>query len=913
MTELNSNLDFVFGLLDDINIFLDGRSNHELNHLNLHLLILDRVHIKGGRLSKHGLRLSFFVMYINSDLKNCLWIRDNNSVLHPCVARFKHGTPIATEVFVKVAKYMSLMPYMMESIMCTPYMFCRDLIDIAIDDLKDLDPISHLSSSEVIIKALVRNLKRMPVQSDQFAAVTEHINKLLMVYNKDTLPKAIEKLNPETQQKEITRYMGHRVRSIFKILVSLIKFNNSLDTYTQYPLYKLQLLRDVCINPDPTNPMLQKFLDVIIHKLMNLCDFNINTWLDWYEIVVTEEDSNLQTIIGELCYDLCELINKKSITHKELLNFMPVLRNVAVEKIDYDEVDTNDINGVIERVKTTEKHLNGWVKKLIENNDVFTHSEAIKTLIENMNRIDYCCFKHIIDRSVAHVKGGGPMSEGMANVILKGIECLSNEDKLKLLKHFFVNHSTCELYLSTNFDELLHFVLNNDGNKEINQDDFMTKLTWIVLQQPKKMFHILMSQYIITSGDFPMKSLTDEKTVLYQVLVSMHKHMDIATVCQEYREWLDVKNTLNETETELFNRWISVVSSKELSLIKPQDFLIDVLLPLLIPTTNYGHLIQLINLIRFFIRSCTGSSLPNVDVWGALIFRLAKILDHARWNLETYSPSRVDLCEKISLTVYLVIEHFLSVAHIDEVRALQKKLAQFPLITRSHFLNIFKFEPITVDGLDEQFIMTIHSKNHISFSNLNGSSTQQMKEEFIFSIATYLPRCTLSEMKYFIDNYFSTADESKRPEATSFLLDSVISAFMRIVVFLKTAENNDPEVQKCTWDCLENSVVNFLDLVNNTEMSCIYQCGDSDLVFQALTKLIMITKQLDNGRQVPLLVIIRRLINNCFRLMNDELIKKILAQIATIKSVNAKDTLGETTQKLLEHLTSRSSQTSSQQ
>lgn len=59
-------------------------------------------------------------------------------------------------------------------------------------------------------------------------------------------------------------------------------------------------------------------------------------------------------------------------------------------------------------------------------------------------------------------------------------------------------------------------------------------------------------------------------------------------------------------------------------------------------------------------------------------------------------------------------------------------------MTRSHFLRLWTDEYITVDGMDEQFIMTVQSHSHISYANLNSSSTQRSQEEFIFSIATVI-------------------------------------------------------------------------------------------------------------------------------------------------------------------------------
>jgi len=66
---------------------------------------------------------------------------------------------------------------------------------------------------------------------------------------------------------------------------------------------------------------------------------------------------------------------------------------------------------------------------------------------------------------------------------------------------------------------------------------------------------------------------------------------------------------------------------------------------------------------------------------------------------------------------------------------LTKELSSLDLMTRAHFMCLWRTDCIIVDGMEEHFIMTIHSQNHISYSNLNASSSQKAQEEFIFSIA----------------------------------------------------------------------------------------------------------------------------------------------------------------------------------
>lgn len=70
--------------------------------------------------------------------------------------------------------------------------------------------------------------------------------------------------------------------------------------------------------------------------------------------------------------------------------------------------------------------------------------------------------------------------------------------------------------------------------------------------------------------------------------------------------------------------------------------------------------------------------------------------------------------------------------------SIKQELSGLHLMTRCHFIRLWSAGYITIDGMDEQFIMTIQSQSHITYANLNRSSTQRAQEEFIFSIANVI-------------------------------------------------------------------------------------------------------------------------------------------------------------------------------
>lgn len=52
--------------------------------------------------------------------------------------------------------------------------------------------------------------------------------------------------------------------------------------------------------------------------------------------------------------------------------------------------------------------------------------------------------------------------------------------------------------------------------------------------------------------------------------------------------------------------------------------------------------------------------IPKLFLWDKILIQLAKILDNARWTIDSYSYSRVSLCEEIVYTM----QYFLYYAHM---------------------------------------------------------------------------------------------------------------------------------------------------------------------------------------------------------------------------------------------------------
>jgi len=85
-------------------------------------------------------------------------------------------------------------------------------------------------------------------------------------------------------------------------------------------------------------------------------------------------------------------------------------------------------------------------------------------------------------------------------------------------------------------------------------------------------------------------------------------------------------------------------------------------------------------------------------------------------------------------------------------------------------------------------------------------------------------------------------------------------------------------------------------------MCCIYEDEiDVALAINSITKIVMVIKQLDSIRQMPLLIVIRRLIDLIVTRMETTDISKMLSLITSIKSPNYRKTLGASIQRLMSH------------
>lgn len=83
-------------------------------------------------------------------------------------------------------------------------------------------------------------------------------------------------------------------------------------------------------------------------------------------------------------------------------------------------------------------------------------------------------------------------------------------------------------------------------------------------------------------------------------------------------------------------------------------------------------------------------------------------------------------------------------------------------------------------------------------------------------------------------------------------------------------------------------------------MNCIYdEEVDVKMAVESITKVIMVVKQMENDRQTPLLVFIRRIVNSLILSLDQESVSKLVSLIVSIKTPNSLTILGNTVSLLI--------------
>jgi len=57
------------------------------------------------------------------------------------------------------------------------------------------------------------------------------------------------------------------------------------------------------------------------------------------------------------------------------------------------------------------------------------------------------------------------------------------------------------------------------------------------------------------------------------------------------------------------------------------------------------------------LNECHIMTLPYIEIWDRLLIQMAKILDDARWTITDFTLSKVEICEKLIITIQPLMQY----------------------------------------------------------------------------------------------------------------------------------------------------------------------------------------------------------------------------------------------------------------
>lgn len=84
----------------------------------------------------------------------------------------------------------------------------------------------------------------------------------------------------------------------------------------------------------------------------------------------------------------------------------------------------------------------------------------------------------------------------------------------------------------------------------------MRTLTWLIIQQPRKMLNLFISQYVTGIYGLPIKGIESKRSCCHEGMVSIHAHMDPSYIYQEYMNWLSFDLNLSVDQKQNLRQWV---------------------------------------------------------------------------------------------------------------------------------------------------------------------------------------------------------------------------------------------------------------------------------------------------------------------------------------------------------------------
>ncbi|XP_021914752.1 uncharacterized protein LOC110827415 isoform X2 [Zootermopsis nevadensis] len=799
----------------------------------------------------------FLVLNANLSVKEKLVEDINCGHIIDCVPN------LSKELLVKLVWGLSLHKYACESIIYCPLSLGAELLDIFFDNLSSVEPVQALPRVEELSKAVY--CKYIQLEHLQVADM-KYAKWKLFTYFKNLMQYFVK---PDLKElgcistQDMYRFAGFAMKSILSLMTDYLKLYLNLQEHeVDVPeVYDISL-PELCGGVEKEIEVItsNNFINELLYTCkVNFCAITVDIWLFWAECNV-DEARTLQNEISEMMYSCSELLKK---VRSDKVKFplagelITMLSSMAVKpREEDDEIREADIELIIKNVSDKSKSQKKWFKALLALNEVISDNCA-DCLKNNLYLAEYEDVKAILEKTIATIEskhGDREWRDKIKRIGLDSLKQLALQEQVEIVQWFFKKFGTSVDFLTDSFHVVATEVFNKAVKRTGNENKFLSDFVGLCVESPVEVITRVLQEGLKNSKQIVlMVEVLECLNPIYGAFeaadmgaASGNEKMIIVTCLLNEA----MKNDLNDQEKSNFVNFVIALINH--NIVNGSAFIRRSLLPALynsLCVKTWSLLLLWLEVLRSFTdgRIKNHTDVPECP----LLVMLAQVLEVSRWNLITFSPGAVSVCEEALLVVRTVMKMFLSTKTVEdkEVKWLQMKLDGFlsPL-NKSYFSQLWsKFgrdwapAPYNINT----FLLDVIQNDE--FSDETGKKVVELfrgsenKENlFHFSFSKLLPLCTPTEWKILAKrmkeiNICTSKVESPGPQMHLFA-DSVL-------LFLFVIKREGIQENECALSCLDYSIRN-LGLVLKEEINTQLKSLPTEEQAKILIKILHILGQL---------------------------------------------------------------------
>lgn len=688
---------------------------------------------------------------------------------------------LTTCLFVNIMWQLKLETFFYESLKFSPSWFVLPFLPEVSDSLRFAKPLDVIAHVKEIVESIYYNICRFDFkvlhsgQQEQQTSILdkllEHIMSFLRSYNPPNADDDVVKSN-----RKLKEYLGYSLNHQLSLIFNCFKmFLNKPSFEVQDELKIFKIMYEPEVNNFSTksySPSVKETLLKINIALLNtlqnsVLNITIDDWVYWVEIDIDDPSTydedlkrdNLQKQIGELSYNLIQLINENPSFEHSVVN---QLQTLSIKPKMLKEIAKEATVGTI--LDKIEKSANKrvWFEELLDRPDtLYSNTECLQTVIDNIEIVNFKDLMRILKEQQNYELD--PEDEAQIKEILRlgGVARLDNLEVRnfieEMIRVFGVDYN---FYTDEAGDGAFTNEITNYFNRMTEKELIEDQLWKLILLNPSRFYESL------------LENLKDQDKSQIDIVLKILNETN--SIAGEFVKDLVESNLDAAAEPPKSMYHIFLAGLFKLNLIDRQEFLRDIIMKNLaraIAEENLKLIDMLLNALKLF-----SGRLNVADLLSPLAVLVAQPLDIYRWDLVSFSQ----LKESIVETSIEIIQDFVKTILIHGKKVdkdfILTKVNNCKPMTKFYFQK-FSYEKGESIGTFDKFLKP---EGFESFS----------KSEITSFLCENIVRCTTKELKWLMSN-----------EKLQFYLTDAL-----FVVTVIVARSNQQEATNCLHKCVSDYV-----------------------------------------------------------------------------------------------------------